>query len=551
MVVVCAASAACGDSADSAVEEPGGEPWFEECARERGIDFVHDCGHGGDLLLLPEIMCGGAALFDADGDGDLDAYLVQAGGIRAPRERRPPNRLYRNRGDGTFDDVTERSGAGDRGYGMGVATGDFDGDGDVDLYVTNVGPNTLLRNDGGGRFTDVTAEAGVGEPAWSSSAAFFDYDRDGDLDLYVVNYIRWSLDVERECTSPFGGPDYCSPRSYAAPAPDTLYRNDGGGRFTDVSEAAGIRRAFGNGLGVATADFDGDGREDVFVANDGTLNQLWRNLGDGTFEDRALLAGCAMDTQGVAKAGMGVVAADLDDDSDVDLLVQNLGGETDSFYRNDDGVFCDRTATAGLAATSRRFTRFGIGLHDYDVDGLVDLLVVAGRVTRSAAPLADDPFAEPNLLYRGVGPARFEEALPRGGTRRRLVFSSRGAAFGDVDGDGGVDALVVNRDAPAHLFRNVAPRRGHWVSLRVVERNGGDALGAVVTVDLGSRRITRGVHTATSYCSASDPRVHVGLGAVDRVDGVMVRWVDGSAEMFAIPAVDRVVTLRRGEGAPR
>jgi hypothetical protein len=531
-------------------ERRAGTPWFEECAVARGIDFVHSTGHDGKHFYLPETVCGGAAFFDADGDGDLDAYLVQAGGVVTPREKRPGNRLYLNRGDGTFADATQGSGAEDRGYGMGVATGDYDDDGRVDLFVTNLGGNVLLHNEGGGHFTDVTTTAGVGngEAGWSSGAAFFDYDRDGDLDLFVVNYVRWSAKSEHECETALGGLEYCSPKAYAAPTPSSLFRNDGGGRFTDVSAAAGLSVTFGNGLGVAIADFDGDGWEDVFVADDGSPNQLWINRHDGTFVDKALTSGCAIDMQGFAKAGMGVIATDFDDDGDCDLLVTNLVDETDSYFRNDAGVFRDRTATAGLGATARPFTRFGAGAYDFDRDGLLDLYVATGRVARSAAPATSDAYAEENLLFRGVAPGRFEEVLPRGGAARPLIFTSRGAAFGDFDGDGAIDALVVNRDAPASLVRNVAANPGHWLSLAVLEKSGRDALGAVVTVPLGTRCLTRIVHTTESYCSSSDPRVHVGLGAATSVGPVTVRWVGGETETFDAGAVDRVVTLRRGAG---
>ena len=541
------AAAACGPPA-APDAKPSGPAWFEECAKARGIGFVHRSGHR-ERFLLPEIMCGGAALLDMDGDGDLDAYLIQAGSL-AGTEDRAGNRLYRNRGDGTFEDVTQGSGAEVRGFGNGVAAGDYDNDGRTDLYVTCVGPNALLHNEGGGRFRDVTAASGTGDPNWGMSAAFLDYDRDGWLDLVVVNYVRWSVAIERDCDAPRGGADYCSPKSYDAPTPDVLYHNNGDGTFTDVSEKAGLRTAFGNGLGVVSGDFDGDGREDIFVANDGTPNQLWMQQADGAFRDRALAVGCAMDLAGVAKAGMGVDAADVDDDGDLDLIVENLAGETDSFYRNERGLFLDRAASAGTAAPSVLYTRFGVGLRDLDNDGFLDLFVATGRVTRMAEPLTADPFAEPNLLYRGAAGGHFTEVSPKGGTAERLLFTSRGAAVGDVDGDGGVDVLVLNRDAPSHLFRNVVKDRGHWLSLRVLEEHGRDALGATVTLRLGERRLLRCVRSASSYCSASDPRVHLGLGAVTRVEDVVVHWVDGTREAFDVAGVDAVTTLQRGKGHP-
>jgi hypothetical protein len=484
-------------------------------------------------------MGGGAALFDLDGDGDLDAYLVQSEG---------GNQLFRNRGEGSFDDVTAESGADDRGYGMGVAAGDYDNDGDVDLYVTNRGPNVLLRNDGEGRFTDVTREAGVGDPAWSTSAAFLDYDADGDLDLYVANYIQWSPATELECYSLSGEPDYCSPKNYNAPAPDTLYRNDGKGKFTDISESAGLRAAFGNGLGVTAGDFDGDGRLDVFVANDGTPNQLWLNQGGGRFRDAALLRGCAIDQDGKAKAGMGVDAIDFDDDGDLDLTVVNLDGEADSFFRNQGAYFIDDTVRVGLRVESRPFTRFGMALLDFDNDGWLDLYQANGRVGLQSRRFSSDPYGEPNLLFRGTAAGRFEEVLLRGGTTELLVATSRAAAFGDVDGDGGIDVLVVNRDAPAHLLLNRVPRRGRWISFRVLSEQGRDALGAELSFSLGERRLTRTVKAAYSYLASNDPRVHVGLGEATGVSDVRVLWLDGKAERFGDFEAESLVVLRRGEG---
>ncbi len=550
LLAVLAPALACGPREvrrETAEPAPAPAPWFEEVAAQRGLTFAHRSGHRDGRYLMPESIAGGAALADLDGDGFLDAYLVQSDG---------GNRLYRGSGDRGFEDVTEGSGAGDQGYGMGVAAGDADNDGDVDLYVTNVGPNVLLRNDGGAgriRFTDVTAEAGVGHPGFGSSAAFVDVDHDGDLDLFTVNYLAWSKDGELDCWNSLGERDYCNPASYDTPAADVLYRNDGTSldgtvRFTDVSREAGLGAAFGNGLGVVAADFDGDRWIDVFVANDATENQLWINGGDGThFEDRALLAGCAMDEDGKAKAGMGVAAADVDDDGDQDLLVMNLTRESDSFYLNEGRYFADRTAAVGLGTASRKLTRFGIGLADFDNDGHLDLYEAAGRVARQAERFAEDPYAEPNLLFRGTG-SRFEEVLPRGGTAELLAGASRAAAFGDVDNDGAVDVLIANRDGPAHLLMNLTAGRGHWILFRVLEEHGRDALGATVRFQLGDRRLSRDARSAYSYCAASDTRVHVGLGESTEVHEVTVDWPDGTAEAFGDFAADQLVTLRQGEG---
>jgi hypothetical protein len=524
-----------------------GQPWFEEVAEQRGLKFAHQSGQAGEYLL-PEIMGGGAALFDMDSDGDLDAYLVQSGNLLHPPTRQPTNRLYRNRGNGMFDDVTDGSGADSRGYGMGVTAGDYDNDGDVDLYVTNVGANVLLQNDGRGRFKDVTSRARVGEPAWSTSAAFLDVDGDGDLDLYVANYIVWPPPTLVPCFTPSGARDYCSPKSYHARSSDTLYRNNGNGTFTDISAQAGIRKAFATGLGVVSGDFDGNGSLDVFVANDGMPNQLWLNQGNGRFHDDALARGCAIDQDGRAKAGMGVHAVDVDDDGDLDLLVVNLEHESDSFYRNEGKFFVDDTVLVGLRTASRSFTRFGMGLLDFDNDGRLDLYEANGRISRGSSHGAGDPYAEPNLLFRGVPGGRFEEVRPRGGTNKLLLATSRAAAFGDVDNDGGIDIVVVNRDAPAYLLRNTVPSRGHWISFRLLDEHGREALGARLTLSVGQRRITREVQTAYSYLASNDPRVHVGLGPSMRVTDVRVRWPDGKIESFGDLAGDRIVTLRREGG---
>jgi enediyne biosynthesis protein E4 len=546
-VLACALLAACGDAGPP--EEAAGTPWFVEEAAARGLAFTWQSGHA-ERHYFPEIMGGGAALLDLEEDGDLDVFLVQAGSILAPEAERPPDQLFENQGGGRFRDVSAGSGAGSGGYGMGVAAGDADGDGRTDLYVTNVGPNALYLNQGARTFRDATAHAGVGDPSWSTSAAFLDHDRDGDLDLFVANYIRWSVANEIVCYTKPHPEDYCSPNSYEAPAPDTLYRNEGDGTFRDVSFEAGLRAAFGNGLGVLCLDHDDDGWTDVFVANDGMLNQLWHNRHDGTFEDVGVSSGCAVDQDGRKKAGMGTHAADVDRDGDEDLLVVNLAGETDSFYRNDGGRYSDRTPLFGLAGTSRSFTRFGVGFADFDDDGLVDLYQANGRVTRRAEDTGPKPFDEANLLYRGTAAGRFEEVLPRGGTRALLGATSRAAAFGDVDGDGGVDVVVVNRDGPAYLLLNRVPGRGQWLALRVREANGRDALGAVLRTELGGKPLRCTVRSAYSYCAASDPTVHLGLGAERALTAaVRVRWADGAEESFAGPfAAGRVHELRRGTG---
>ena len=526
-------------------------PWFEEVAASRGMTFVHRSGHE-TRHLLPEIMGGGAALFDIDGDRDLDVLFVQSGRIAAPASTPAGHRLYRNRGDGTFDDVTDSSGvAAVSGYGMGAAVGDYDNDGDVDVYITHLGANVLLQNDGKGRFTDVTRPSGVAGSGWSSSATFADVDADGDLDLFVTRYLDWRVEIERECYSLTGVADYCSPKNYDAPTSDLLFRNNGNGTFTDISSAAGLTTAVGNGLGVIADDVNGDGRVDLFVANDGTPNHLWINLGGTRFAESALMSGVAIDQDGSPKAGMGVHAADLDDDGDNELIVMNLDAESDSFFRNEGKFFVDDTVKVGLRVVSRRFTRFGVALLDFNNDGLIDLYEANGRVGLQAETFAKDPYAEPNLLFRGVTGGRFEELTPRGGTRQPLIATSRAAAFGDLDNDGGIDIVVSNRDAAPHVLHNIAPQRGHWLLVRVLERSGRDAIGAVLSIAAGAKTLRRDVRTSYSYLAANDPRVHVGLGDLTKVESITVRWADGTRERFGPFEVDRLVDIRRGGGVPQ
>jgi len=538
---VLATSSACSET--DAVPHSG-SPWFVDEAARRGIDFEHRSGHS-DRHYLPEITGSGAALADVDGDGDLDAYIVQSGDLLG-RGEQPGNRLYLNDGRGRFEAAQEGHGADDRGYGMGVAVGDYDNDGDVDLYVTNWGPNVLLRNDGDGRFEDVTDDAGVGDAGWSTSGAFLDLDTDGDLDLYVANYINWTPLAEIDCYIA-GLLTYCPPGNYDAPAMDTLYRNNGDGTFTDVSEDAGLNNAFGNGFGVVGADFNRDGRMDVFVANDMMVNQLWLNQGNLRFKEEALLWGCGVDKNGQAKAGMGVAAGDVDDDGDDDLLVVNLEGQTDSFFRNDGNWFTDATAEVGLAVTSRRYTRFGVVLADFDNDGRLDLYQANGRVVAGELRVGDI-YVEPNVLFRGVGRGRFVDVAPIGGTAEPLIHTSRGLAVGDVDDDGGLDLLVINRDAPPYLLMNRVPGRGNWIRFRVVGRQGRDAHGAIVSATVGATRHNRNVRPEGSYLSSNDPRVHFGLGRETAVGNVVVRWPSGEEETFGDFTAGGTVELRQGAG---
>ena len=560
-------------AAPSAADAAGGIR-FTERAREVGLDFEHFNGMSGEFYFS-EMMGPGAALFDMDDDGDLDAYFVQGQMLGAGRTLddalTPPSpsvplpltdRLYRNdlevHADRTrtlrFTDVTAASGLDVRFYGMGVAAGDFDNDGRVDLYRTRIGGNQLFRNNGDGTFTDVTERSGTGDASWSVSASFADVDGDGWLDLYVGNYVDYDFENETPCYTVTGERDYCAPKSYPS-APDRLYRNAGDGTFTDVTAASGIGVRYGPALGVLTADFDADGWMDIYVANDGEPNQLWVNQQDGTFEDRALLAGVAVDLAGDVEASMGVDAGDFDADGDDDLFITHVSAETNTLYVNGGaGFFEDRSAMAGVGAPSLPYTGFGTAWVDFDNDGWLDLLAVNGDVqVIESLVRAGDPFPlhQRNQVFRNRGGEAFDDVTAGAGPVFELSEVGRGAAFGDVDNDGDVDVLVVNNNGPARLLINDAGHRNRWVGLRLVGGRGRDALGARVGVSRESGPVLwRRARADGSYASANDPRVVVGLGTARAVTRVRVEWPGGRVEDWTHVPVDGWTTLTEGTGRP-
>jgi enediyne biosynthesis protein E4 len=542
------------DRAPRATTAPEAPAWFLDVAGAAGLSFHHVSGAHG-RYLLPEIMGGGVGFLDYDGDGRLDVYAVQSGSLDPGEPVAPGNRLFRNVGGGAFAEVPGAGGAAGRGYGMGCAAGDYDGDGDVDLYVTNLGPNVLYRNDRG-TFVDVTAGAGVGDPGWSTSAAFFDYDRDGDLDLFVCNYVAWRATpafLEKVCHSLNGVRDYCSPQAYGAPSASTLYQNQGDGTFADVSLRSRIASRPGTALGVVCTDLDGDGWVDVYVANDQMPSFAWISRKDGTFVESGVELGIAVNETGKSQAGMGVVSADVDADGDLDLWKVHLYREGHILYQNRGASgYVDATARFGLLAPTRRFTGFGTGVFDADLDGLLDILVVNGRVELHADLVrSEDPYAEPDQFLRQREKGVFADVSAAAGPAFGLVENGRGAAFGDYDDDGDVDVVLVNRDGPIRLMRNDSPRRGAFVVVRAVDR-GRDAHGARVRVVGASRSLLGEVQAASSYLATNDPRVHFGLGRDFGPATVEVTWADGGAvERFGPfdtgPGI--ALTLRRGEGA--
>jgi hypothetical protein len=511
-------------------------------------------------------MGAGGALFDFDGDGDLDVLLLQGraldGNSSASGASRG-HRLFRNdlsaagrsRPDLHFTDVTDRAGFATGDFGMGAAVGDYDNDGDPDIYVTNYGPNRLYRNNANGTFTDVTSSAGEGlnDARWSTSAAFSDYDADGDLDLFVANYVDFTISGSKSCFGPAGVRDYCGPLQFR-PVPDRLFRNNGNASFTDISDWSGITAADGPGLGVAAADFNGDGRSDFYVANDGMANQLWLQKGDGTFEEGALMAGVAFDMEGRPEGSMGLAIGDPDNDADLDMFVTNLTGESHAFYENlGRGQFEDRRLPSGLGAATRQYTGFGTDWFDYDNDGLLDLFVANGGVTVPEA-LRDDPFPfrQKNLLLRNVGNGRFRDVTGAAGRGLEPTGVSRGAAFGDVDNDGDVDLLVTDNGGSARLLLNGSPAGRAWLQVRLEgTADNRQGLGARVgLLTQAGAPVWRRAHTDGSYLSASDPRVHFGISEAPGAVGVVVEWPRGSREVWADVAVNQIVSLKQGSGKP-
>ena len=514
--------------------------------------------------LTPEITPGGVALFDYDNDGDLDIYQVrhQRPDDRFPILSKPaPNRLYEQQVDGTFVDVSDVAAVGDSGYGHGAAVGDVDNDGDLDLYVTNYGPDVLYRNEGNGSFTNVTDAAGVYGDGWSSSAAFLDYDADGDLDLYVVRFAEF--DHTRKCANPAErrsptqelSQEYCGPDIFPG-VPDRLFRNDGLGQFTDVSQQAGLTRAL-RGWGVVCADMTGDGLIDIFVANDGEPNLLWVNRGNGTFQDEALARGVALSGAGHTEAGMGVAVGDADGDGRFDLFMTHLQGQTNTLYTADaESWYQDRSATSGLGAISIQLTGWGCGFFDFDHDGDLDVALVNGRVFRGPIlPAATgsafwQPYGEPNLVFEHIGDGRYEHVSGRAGAFSSYVESTRALAFGDIDNDGDIDLVTNNLDNTLRVFSNVAPKDDrNWLIIRPMVGLR-DAYGAVVTLRIGPDEISRLAHPAYSYLSSNDPRAHFGLGRAPSVDAVDIRWPDGRPERFGVNWLNQAIVLKKGDGDP-
>lgn len=572
----CAASAPTHASAQAGAADRADLPSpvaYVDVSEAAGLHFEHTHGGGGPTpkRYYIETMCGGVAFLDFDGDGFLDVYGVNAQNLSDPQAPRATNQLYHNRGDGTFADVTGDTRAGDDGYGMGVTAGDYDNDGDADIYVTNYGRNVLLHNGrdaatGRHAFGDIASEAAVADSLWGVGAVFLDYDVDGDLDLYVANYLDYSLaDAERELR-PYVARGAAAPAAMGYPhpdnfagAPDVLYRNDGPqGRttFTDVTRAAGVYNPTGKGMGLATADYDDDGDVDIFVANDQTENFLWENQGDGSFTDVGLISGLAYDRDGRLQSGMGADFGDFNGDGRMDMFLTVYQAESNALYVNEGGgYFAEVAYPAGLAVASLPFVSWGAAFLDYDNDGRRDIYVANGHVLDNAEVFdSSSRYRMPDQLFRNLGPDaagkwRFVDVGDRVGDAVKAPHPSRGVAAGDYDNDGDTDLLVLYLNERAALLRNDGGNAKHWLSILTVGRSSNrDGIGARVQVRAGDLMQVDQVLAGGSYLSQGDLRLSFGLGQRSVVDEIVVRWPSGIEDRVGPVPADRMVTIVEGKG---
>lgn len=530
---------------------------FTEVARSAGLDqFTVYGGVRTNRYLLETTGCG-VAVLDIDGDGWLDVFLVNGTTLEGfPKGKAPICHLYRNRHDGSFEDVTARAGVGQTGWGQGACAADYDNDGDDDLFVTSWGQNHLYRNRGDGRFDDVTAAAGLANanPRWGSGCAFLDYDRDGRLDLFAANYIDFDL-----ATAPIpesglcrykGLPVACGPPGLRG-GKNLLYHNRGDGTFDDVSARSGITAAAGTyGLGVSTLDFDDDGWTDLYVANDSNPSALYRNNHDGTFTDVAVTAGCAYSQDGKPQAGMGVAVGDYDHNGTMDIFKTNFAGDTSTLYANSGAGLCDdRTFQAGIGRNTR-WLGWGVSFADFSLDGWLDLFLVNGHVYPEVEQLTSEAgYRQRKVVYRNQGNGRFEDVTEALGAPVTTPKAGRGAAFADIDNDGDLDVVVNNVHDTPDLFRTNAPAGRNWLLVKLVGvKSNRSAIGARVRAIDGKDVQTQEVRGGGSYYSQNDLRVHFGLGATTRLDRLEVRWPSGAQEFWTEVAVNRMLTLTEGSG---
>jgi hypothetical protein len=527
---------------------------FTDVTTAAGIRFVHNSGAFGKKYL-PETLGAGGLFLDADGDGWQDVLLVNS--MSWPGHQTPAKSyaaLYRNNHNGTFTDVTRGSGLEVELYGIGAAAADFDNDGRVDVYLTALGGNRLFKNAGAGRFTDVTKAAGVGDGGFSTSALWVDFDNDGRLDLFVAHYVDWAIEKDLTCTLDGTNKSYCTPESYKG-ASATLYRNRGDGTFEDITKRAGLYDASSKGLGVAMLDFDGDGRMDLFVANDTQPNRLYRNnfnSGKGTFVDVALGAGVAFSESGVARAGMGVDAADYDGSGRPSLIIGNFSNEMMALYHNEgNGLFIDEAPRSAVGRASLLTLTFGCFFFDYDLDGRPDIFAANGHVADDIERVQSRvTYAQRPHLFYNAGQKRFEEATAASGAALERPMVARGAAYGDYDNDGDLDILVTVNNGPARLLRNDGGNRNNMLRVQTIgTASNRDGIGARIDVAVhGGASLWQIVKTGSSYASQSELPVTFGLGRATDVDAVKVRWPSGRVDSIGTLQANQLVTIKEGTG---
>ncbi len=515
---------------------------FVDVTEAAGIRFNHVNGASGKKYL-PETMGSGCAFLDFDSDGDQDIILVNSTSWPgAPTGRSPTPALYRNKGNGTFEDVTKGSGFDRNLYGMGVATSDYDADGDPDVYLTALGPNVLLRNEGGGKFTDVTVAAGVGDAGFGSSATWLDYDKDSDLDLFLLNYVQWSRETDIYCSLDGKTKSYCTPESYNGASP-VLYRNDGKGKFADVTREAGLHNPRGKGLGVAVFDFDEDGNLDLAVSNDTQPNNLYKSNGNGTFTDVGVLAGIAFSESGVARGAMGIDAGDYDGSGRQSLVIGNFSNEMISLYHNEGrGFFIDAAPVSEVGRASLLTLAFGAFFFDFDLDGLLDIFLANGHVENDIQTVQQRvTYAQPPHLFRNLGQSRFRDVAKEVGPELGRPVVARGAAHGDIDGDGDLDLLVTTNGGRAYLYRNDLQTPASWVGFRLRGTSSNrDGIGARIRVTAGGKTQTSMVKSSTGYLSQSQLPVVFGLGKLSAVEKVEILWPSGKTQTVSNPAPGRI-----------
>jgi len=524
-------------------------PVFEDVTAAAGIRFKHTSGAAGKKYL-PETMGAGCAFLDFDNDGRQDILLVNSKEWTPSQTTHSYPALYRNNGNGTFTDVTKEAGLAVEAYGMGVAAADYDNDGWVDVYLTGLGRNRLFRNVGG-KFVDVTEKAGVAGGGFSASALFFDYDKDGRLDLFVTRYVEWSLEKDLFCTLDGTHKSYCTPESYKGQSA-LLYHNRGDGTFEDVTAKAGLANPASKALGVAMLDFDNDGWIDLLVANDTQPNKLYRNNKNGTFTDVGIAAGVAFSEAGVARAGMGVDAADYDGSGRPGIVIGNFANEMMGLYHNEGaGLFVDEAPTNAIGQASLLTLTFACFFFDYDLDGLLDVFAANGHVADDIDRVQPKVrYAQAPHLFRNLGQRRFEAVTARSGAALQRPLVARGAAYGDFDGDGDLDILITANNGPAVLLRNDGGNQNHYLRVRTVGTTSNrDGIGARVTVTLdGGRKLQGLVKTGSSYLSQSELPLTFGLGAATRVAKLEVAWPSGTVDQVADIAANRTVVVKEGQG---